>query len=282
MINVLIVGLVFMFGMCIGSFLNVCIYRLPSSMSIINPSRSICPQCNSAISFYDNIPVFSYLWLKGRCRQCKATISLRYPLVELMTGTLAIAILFMFGLTLEGVVYFVFISSLLVITFIDIDHKIIPDIITLPGIPIFFLASFIDRQNIWYFKILPDNLMEFFAFLPLPAMTYNSVLGVLAGGGSLYLVIWAYYLIRKEEGMGGGDIKLLAMIGALLGWEGVFFTIFVASLTGTFLGIIFMLQKGKNLKFAIPFGPFLSIGAMSYVFFGEKVLFWYFHSFLVI
>ena len=99
--------------------------------------------------------------------------------------------------------------------FIDIDHKIIPDIITLPGIPIFFLASFIDRQNIWYFKILPDNLMEFFAFLPLPAMTYNSVLGVLAGGGSLYLVIWAYYLIRKEEGMGGGDIKLLAMIGAL-------------------------------------------------------------------
>ena len=127
MVNFLIVGLVFIFGMCIGSFLNVCIYRLPSSMSIINPSRSFCPQCNSAIQFYDNIPVFSYIWLKGRCRNCKASISLRYPLVELMTGILAIAILFMFGLTLEGVVYFVFISSLLVITFIDIDHKIIPD-----------------------------------------------------------------------------------------------------------------------------------------------------------
>jgi len=198
-------------------------------------------------------------------------------MVELMTGILAVAIFFMFGLTLEAVVYFVFMSSLLVITFIDLDHQIIPDIITLPGILIFLLASFIDRQNIWYFKILPDKLNKFFAFLPLPEMTYNSILGILAGGGSLYLVIWTYYLIRKEEGMGGGDIKLLAMIGALLGWEGVVFTIFAASLLGTLVGIIVMLLKGRNLKFAIPFGPFLSIGAMSYVFFGEKVLSWYFH-----
>jgi leader peptidase (prepilin peptidase)/N-methyltransferase len=257
MINVLIVGLVFMFGMCIGSFLNVCIYRLPSSMSIINPSRSFCPQCNSAISFYDNIPVFSYLWLKGRCRQCNAPISLRYPLVELMTGILAIAILFMFGLTQEGLVYFVFISSLLVITFIDIDHKIIPDIITLPGIPIGLAASFV-----------------------LPAMTFkSSLLGLLAGGGSLWLVAWTYSLITRKEGMGGGDIKLLGMIGTFIGWKGVLFTIFVASLAGTFVGMTVMMLKGKNLKFAIPFGPFLSIGAMSYVFFGEKVLFWYFHSF---
>jgi leader peptidase (prepilin peptidase)/N-methyltransferase len=255
MINVLIVGLVFMFGMCIGSFLNVCIYRLPSSMSIINPSRSFCPQCNSAIQFYDNIPVFSYLWLKGRCRNCNASISLRYPLVELMTGILAIAVLFMFGLTLESVVYFVFISSLLVITFIDIDHKIIPDIITLPGIPIGLAASFI-----------------------LPAMTLkSSLLGLLIGGGSLWLVAWTYSLITRKEGMGGGDIKLLGMIGTFIGWKGVLFSIFVASLAGTFVGMIFMLLKGKNLKFAIPFGPFLSIGALSYVFFGKKVLFWYLH-----
>jgi len=257
MINVLIVGLVFMFGMCIGSFLNVCIYRLPSSMSIINPSRSFCPQCNSAIQFYDNIPVFSYLWLKGRCRNCKASISLRYPLVELMTGILSIAILFMFGLTLEGVVYFVFISSLLVITFIDIDHKIIPDIITLPGIPIGLAASF----------VLPDMTFK------------SSLLGLLAGGGSLLLVAWTYSLITHKEGMGGGDIKLLGMIGTFIGWKGVIFTIFASSLAGTLVGIFVMLLKGKNLKFAIPFGPFLSIGAMSYVFFGEKVLFWYLHSF---
>ena len=257
MINVLIVGLVFMFGMCIGSFLNVCIYRVPSSMSIINPSRSFCPRCNSSIPFYDNIPVFSYLWLKGRCRNCKEPIPLRYPLVELMTGILAIAILFMFGLTLESVVYFVFISALLVITFIDIDHKIIPDIITIPGIPIGLAASFV-----------------------LPAMTFkSSLIGLLVGGGSLMLVAWIYSLVTRKEGMGGGDIKLLGMIGTFIGWKGVIFTIFAASLAGTLVGIIVMLQKRENLKFAIPFGPFLSIGAMSYIFFGEKVLFWYLHSF---
>jgi leader peptidase (prepilin peptidase)/N-methyltransferase len=257
MINFLIVGLVFMFGMCIGSFLNVCIYRLPSSMSILRPSRSFCPQCNSAIQFYDNIPVFSYIWLKGRCRNCKAPISLRYPLVELITGVLAVAILFLFGLTFEGLVYFIFISSLLVITFIDIDHKIIPDIITLPGIPIGLLASFV-----------------------LPAMTFkSSLVGLLVGGGSLLLVACTYSFITHKEGMGGGDIKLLGMIGAFLGWKGVIFTIFAASLTGTLVGLIVMLQEGKNLKFAIPFGPFLSIGAMSYVFFGEKVIYWYLHSF---
>lgn len=257
MINVLIVGIIFMFGMCIGSFLNVCIYRLPSSMSIINPSRSICPQCNSAISFYDNIPVFSYLWLKGRCRHCKAPISLRYPLVELMTGIVAVDVLFIFGLTLAGVIYFIFISSLLVITFIDIDHKIIPDVITLPGIPIGLGASFV-----------------------LPAMTFKaSLLGLLAGGGSLWLIAWTYSLITRKEGMGGGDIKLLGMVGTFIGWKGVVFTIFVASVAGTCVGMIFMLIKGKNLKFAIPFGPFLSIGAMSYLFFGEKIMYWYFHIF---
>lgn len=257
MVNVLFVSLVFIFGMCVGSFLNVCIYRLPSSTSIINPSLSFCPQCKSAIKFYDNIPVLSYLWLKGRCRYCKIPISLRYPMVELMTGIIAVAILFMFGPTPEGIVYFIFMTSLLVITFIDIDYKIIPDTITLPGIPIGLAASFV-----------------------LPAMTFkSSLLGLLAGGGSLLLVAWTYSLITRKEGMGGGDIKLLGMIGTIVGWKGVIFTIFVASLAGTLVGMIVMLQKGKNLKFAIPFGPFLSIGAMSYVFFGKKVLFWYLHKF---
>jgi leader peptidase (prepilin peptidase)/N-methyltransferase len=257
MINVWVVGLIFMFGLCIGSFLNVCIYRLPSSMSIVNPSRSICPQCNNAISFYDNIPVFSYLWLKGRCRHCQAPISLRYPLVELMTGIISVDVFFMFGLTFSGLIYFIFISSLLVITFIDIDHKIIPDVITIPGIPIGLAASFV-----------------------LPAMTFKaSLLGLLAGGGSLLIVAWTYNLITRKEGMGGGDIKLLGMIGTFIGWKGVLFTIFAASVAGTFVGVLVMLVKGKDLKFAIPFGPFLSIGAMSYLFFGEKILFWYFHSF---
>jgi len=257
MFNFLIVGFIFIFGMCIGSFLNVCIYRLPSSKSIINPSRSICPNCNGVIQFYDNIPVFSYLWLKGRCRHCNAPISLRYPLVELIAGIVAINVYFMLGLTLEGVVYFVFISSLLVITFIDIDHKIIPDVITLPGIPAGLAASFV-----------------------LSGITFKaSILGVLIGGGSLLLVAWTYSLVTRKEGMGGGDIKLLAMIGAFIGWKGVIFTIFVASVAGTFVGITLMLLKGKNLKFELPFGPFLSIGAISFIFFGERVLFWYFNSF---
>jgi leader peptidase (prepilin peptidase)/N-methyltransferase len=158
---------------------------------------------------------------------------------------------------LAGVIYFIFISSLLVITFIDIDHKIIPDVITLPGIPIGLGASFV-----------------------LPAMTFKaSLLGLLAGGGSLWLIAWTYSLITRKEGMGGGDIKLLGMVGTFIGWKGVVFTIFVASVAGTCVGMIFMLIKGKNLKFAIPFGPFLSIGAMSYLFFGEKIMYWYFHIF---
>ena len=178
-------------------------------------------------------------------------------MVELLTGIIALDIFFMFGLTPAGIIYFIFISSLLVITFIDIDHQIIPDVITLPGIPIGLAVSFV-----------------------LPAITFKtSMLGMLAGGGSLWVVAWSYSLITRKEGMGGGDIKLLAMIGAFIGWKGVIFTIFAASVAGTFVGLTVMLVKGKNLKFAIPFGPFLSIGAMSYLFFGEKILAWYFHSF---
>jgi len=174
-----------------------------------------------------------------------------------MTGIVATNVFFMFGLTLEGLVYFIFISSLLVITFIDIDHKIIPDVITLPGIPAGLAAS-----------------------LFLSTITFKAaILGVLIGGGSLLLVAWTYHLITRKEGMGGGDIKLLGMIGAFIGWKGVIFTIFTASVAGTFVGMIFMLLKGKNLKFAIPFGPFLSIGAISFIFFGEKVMIWYFNSF---
>ena len=255
MFDLSIVVIIFIIGMCIGSFLNVCIYRLPESKSIADPPRSICQSCNSHIRFYDNIPVVSYLLLKGRCRHCDAPISFRYPLVEVMSGTVAISLLFTFGLSLEGLVYFVFISSLLVITFIDIDHKIIPDIISLPGIPIGLVASF-----------------------ALPTVTFkDSAIGLLIGGGSLWFVAWAYNLIARRDGMGGGDIKLLAMIGTIIGWKGVIFTIFAASTVGSCVGIAVMLIKGKDMKFAIPFGPFLSIGAIAYVFFGSRFLSWYFY-----
>jgi len=243
----------FIFGLCIGSFLNVCIFRLPASKSIIHP-RSSCPSCGKQIRFYDNIPVLSYLLLKGRCRDCQEPLSMRYPIVEILGGLFALGAYVKYGLSIEALIYFVFIAVLLVITFIDIDHQIIPDIITLPGIPIFFIAGF----------VLPRiNLID-------------SFLGILVGGGSLLLVAWVYNLITKKEGMGGGDIKLLAMIGAVTGWQGVLFTIFVASAVGTLSGILVMLKARKSMRLAIPFGPFLAIGGIAYIFFGPQLVYWYF------
>ncbi|MBW2219142.1 MAG: prepilin peptidase [Deltaproteobacteria bacterium] len=243
---------VFIFGLCIGSFLNVCIYRLPEGKSFAM-SRSECPACGNMIRFYDNIPVLSYLILRGHCRHCKVSISVRYVFVELITGFCAICTFVKFGLTLEGLIYFIFIAALIVVIFIDIDHKIIPDIITKPGIPICFIASF-----------------------ALASMTMKaSIIGILAGGGSLFLVAWVYKLITKREGMGRGDIKLLAMIGALIGWKGVLFTIYAASVAGTLVGIPVILLNKKNFRFAIPFGPFLSVGAIAYIFYGEIVIRWY-------
>lgn len=252
MLNHLIEVFIFIYGLCIGSFMNVCIYRLPASKSIVRP-RSMCPKCGKAIRLYDNIPVFSYLWLRGRCRNCDEPISIRYPLVEMMSGLFALCAYLIFGLTLEGLIYYAFISVLLIITFIDIDHRIIPDVLSIPGIPIGFLASF-----------------------ALPSLsTVDSLIGILAGGGSLFLVAWGYELIKGKSGMGGGDIKLLAMIGAIVGWKGVLVTIFLSSAIGTLTGIIVMLRTQKGLKLAVPFGPFLSIAAIIYIFFGSQLIYWY-------
>lgn len=242
-----------MFGMCIGSFMNVCIHRLPISESIVHP-RSMCPRCGYMIRAYDNIPVLSYLWLGGKCRQCRTRISPRYPLVEIMSGLFALCVFLRFSLTWEALAYYVFISTLIVITYIDLDHRIIPNMITLPGIPLFFLASF-----------------------ALPTVTYmDAIWGLLAGGGSLWAIAWIYGLLTGKEGMGGGDIKLLAMIGAFLGWKGVLFTIFVSSAVGTLVGIAVMFQTRKGMKLAVPFGPFLSIGAITYIFLGNLIISWYF------
>ena len=241
------------FGLFIGSFLNVCIHRLPVSASIVHP-RSMCPSCGSMIRFYDNIPVISYLFLKGRCRHCSAAISLRYPLVEIISALFAFCVYLKYGPTWEGFIYYTFIASLIVVIFIDLDHQIIPDVITLPGIPLFFFATFFISR-----------------------MTFmDSLLGILAGGGSLFLISWIYELVRKKTGMGGGDIKLLAMIGALTGWKGVVFTIYVASAVGTLVGISAMLYRHKDMQLKIPFGPFLSLGVITYIFFGSEIINWYF------
>jgi len=242
----------FIFGMCIGSFVNVCICRLPESTSIIRPG-SRCPKCHIPIKWYDNIPVFSYLWLRGKCRGCRSAISLRYPVVEILSGSFALGVYVTFGFSIEAMIVFLFICTLLVVTFIDIDHRIIPDLITLPGIPICFIASLVLG------KITP----------------LASLGGILLGGGSLWTVAWGYSLLTGKEGMGGGDIKLLAMIGALIGWKGVLFTIFISSAVGTITGIIVMIGSRQRGKLAVPFGPFLSIGAMLYIFFGDLIIHWY-------
>ena len=242
----------FIFGACIGSFLNVCIYRIPEGKSIIHPP-SACPQCGYRIRFYDNIPIVSYLFLRGRCRRCQVHIPIRYPMVELITGMGALATFVKFGPTLAAGIYFLFIAILLVITFIDIDHQIIPDVLSLTGIPLFFLLGF---------------LIPFIAWK-------DALIGILAGGGILYAVAVGYQLLTGRDGMGGGDIKLLAMIGALLGWQGILFTIFFSSLTGTVVGLLLTLPAGGSLKSRLPFGPFLAAGAVAYVFFGPELILWY-------
>ena len=243
---------IFLFGIAVGSFLNVCIYRLPRSISLIRP-RSICPSCRAKIAFYDNVPVASYLWLRGRCRHCGTAISLRYPLVELVSGMFAVAVVARYGLSWEGLVLYGLIAALLVITFIDIDHQIIPDVITYPGIAIGFLAS-----------------------LALDHITYKeSLFGIILGGGILFLTALGYYLLTKREGMGGGDIKLLAMIGAFLGWRAVIFTIFIGSAIGAAVSMVLAFHAGKGRKLAVPFGPFLSLGTLVFLFFGPQIMNWY-------
>jgi leader peptidase (prepilin peptidase)/N-methyltransferase len=248
-------SIAFILGLCIGSFLNVCIYRIPASKSIVSPG-STCMSCNQPIRFYDNIPVISYLLLRGRCRYCKTPFSLRYPLIELLSGLFALGVFLRWGLSLESLIYYGFIAVLVVITFIDIDHYIIPDVISLPGIPVGVIASFF-----------------------LPEMTFKaSILGLLMGGGILFAVAWAYEHIAHKEGMGGGDIKLLAMIGAFIGWKGVLVTLFTGSIVGTLAGGVVMIYTRSSLKLKIPFGPFLAIGAMMHIFFGQELLNWYWNG----
>ena len=249
-------------GACVGSFLNVCIYRLPAGLSIAYPP-STCPQCQQPIRFYDNIPVLSYLLLRGRCRQCNAAIAPRYPLVELITGLAALALFLRYGLTAATPVYFLFVAVLIVITFIDIDHQIIPDVLSLTGIPIFFLAGRWLAETTWT----------------------EALIGIIAGSGSLFLVAMAYRFATGEngkgvshrfntgkDGMGMGDVKLLAMIGALIGWRGVVFTIFFSSVVGTLVGLLLIMQGGGSLKTRLPFGPFLALGAVAYIFFGPELI----------
>ena len=239
-------------GAIVGSFLNVCISRLPKEESIVRPG-SHCPKCKTPIQYYDNIPLLSYLLLRGKCRYCQASISIQYPIVEAITALSSFFLFITYGVSLSFIFYFSFVAALIAITIIDLYHQIIPDVISLPGIVIGLLGSLI-----------------------IPQITFwSSLIGVLSGGGSLFLVATVYQWLFKREGMGGGDVKLLAMIGAFLGWKAVILTILLSSFIGSIIGITVMLIKGKDFKYAIPFGPFLALGAVISLFFGESLIHWY-------
>lgn len=235
-----------LFGLVVGSFLNVCIYRIPRNLSIVKPF-SFCPNCRENIKPWHNIPVLSYIILRGKCAHCGSKISLRYPIVEALNGILWVFAYQKFGVTIELPFVLFFISALIVITFIDMDFQIIPDSLSLPLI---FLGTVL--------SLIPHNSAE------LNSKITDSLLGILIGGGILYLIA-----IVSRGGMGGGDIKLNAGVGAYLGWQCSLLTLFVGSFVGAIVGIV-ILKKTGNRK--IPFGPFLSLGALVSLFWGKEII----------
>ena len=239
-------------GLALGSFMNVCIYRIPLEKSIIRPSSS-CPNCGKKIRFYDNIPLISYLLLLGRCRHCHHPISWRYPAVEALTGLLSLALFIRYGLSFQYLLFLLFAATLVTISFIDLDHQIIPDVMSIPGIVAGLAAAFIPGNVSWF----------------------DSIIGIIGGGGTLFLVGLIYEKLTGKQGMGGGDVKLLAMIGAWMGWRSLPFVLLVSSLTGAIIGSVFLLAAGKGYRVRIPFGPFLSLGALFYIFFGPQLTNWY-------
>lgn len=241
-------ALFFIFGSLLGSFANVIICRLPEGESIVRP-RSHCRRCKKMVSWFDNIPIVSYLLLKGRCRNCGESFSIRYPFVEFLMGALFCALFYYVGFNFYLVEYLIFSFGLVTVTFIDFDHMILPDEFTLSGIIIGLAGALIN----------PDRTF------------FDAVSGVLVGGGFLWAISAIYFWLRKQEGMGGGDIKLLAWIGAVLGWTSVPFVILCSSLIGTLVGLLAMAKSKDGLQTAIPFGPYLALGAILFIFGGSDL-----------
>lgn len=270
----LVFSFVFAFGLCWGSFVNVVIHRLPLGEDIVFP-RSACPKCKALIPWYRNIPLVSFLFLRGKCGDCGTKISFRYPLVELITGFLFTAVAYSTPNFLEWPFGFYFLASLVACTFIDIDHWILPDKITLPGILVGFASSIVAPNAL--LQSGPGNVLAFsFGWNPILGSFLDSVIGMLVGGGILYLVAWGYQVLANKDGLGGGDIKFLAMAGAFLGTKGALVTLVLSSILGSLIGIFLIAFRGKKSGTAIQFGPFLSIGAATAFFFGDLLWQWYF------
>lgn len=264
---------VFLLGLVIGSFLNVCILRIPADKSIVLPSSS-CPKCGKAIAPYDNIPVLSWIFLSGKCRNCKTKISAMYPAVELLTGILFLACYLVFGLSVEALKWTVFSALLVVLTITDLRERILPDEVNFFGLGTGLLFSFftvpLDGTALWissrWFDFPPPRMALSFA---------DAVLGAVAGSGLLWLVAEGYFRIRGREGMGLGDVKMMAAVGAFLGLKRTMMTVLAGSLLGSVIGILLISISKKGRDYELPFGTFLGAGALLVVFFGTSALRWY-------
>jgi leader peptidase (prepilin peptidase)/N-methyltransferase len=238
-------------GLAIGSFLNVCIYRLPLGQSVLSPP-STCPSCRTRLRWIDNIPVVSWVLLGGKCHHCRAPISIQYPIVELVTGVLFVLVTWLTPMGPLLAARLTLVVILIVLFGIDLHHQILPNAITLPGIVIGFLFS-----------------------LAGPPGWIDGLLGLLLGGGVLYAIAWAYYAVRHEEGLGMGDVKMLAMIGAFLGWKAVLVTLILSSFAGALVGVGIIAFSRGGMRLALPFGTFLSLGALAAMLVGEPLVSWY-------
>jgi leader peptidase (prepilin peptidase)/N-methyltransferase len=253
--SIALIGLAVL-GLSVGSFLNVCIHRLPKKGSVIQPPSS-CPDCGYLLRWIDNIPVVSYLVLAGRCRKCRKRISVRYPIVELVTMLVFIVHYLTFGLDIILVPRLLFACILIVLFAIDLEHHLLPNVITLPGIVIGLAFS----------TLLPPGFTE-------------ALIGAIAGGGILWLIGEAYYRYAGEEGMGGGDVKMLAMIGAFLGWKLAILTLVLSSFVGALVGLLVIASRRHGLKYALPYGTFLSLAALTASLVGSRIVHWYLSLYL--
>ena len=264
---------VFAFGLIIGSFLNVCIVRIPDGKSIVLPP-SACPKCGEPIRPYDNIPVISYLLLGGKCRSCKTGISPLYPFVELLTGALFFACYWAFGFTADTLKWCIFSAMMIVLVFTDLRERILPDVVTFGGFAAALVLSLFTRPAdgtaLW--------LTQFFVLHAPPARLLpllDALIGAALGSGLLWIVMELYFRLRHREGMGLGDVKMMLMVGAFLGAKGTLLTIFAGSLLGTILGMAFMVIRRKKSDYELPFGSFLGMAALLVLFFGAHFVNWY-------
>ena len=268
MIETVEVFFALLFGLVTGSFLNVCIYRMPRDISLFNPARSHCPNCDHLIRWYDNVPVLSFLLLRGKCRDCKAPIPLRYPLVEILTGALFCGCVLAFGVTLPALKYILFGSSMIALIVADFEERILPDEFTIGGTAAGLILS-------WYVPLTP-GLSFLFIHDPQKKQLLSlmeAVLGSIVCAGVLWVVGELYYRVRQRDGLGFGDVKMVMMIGAFLGLQGTLMTVILGSVIGSVIGLLYIYTTGKNAStYELPFGSFLGLAASAVAVFGDAVL----------